>query len=122
MRSLRFFCFKCGQKLQIECDLFGHKFSCPTCSQIYLIDDNFAAADDRSARYMSLRGGISPRTSDEAAALPVAKVVKTPLLKGKIELPPEPAPPPPSSSELKPKGKKGLLHFSKQKPGAGKGK
>ena len=47
--SYTFQCHKCKLKMEIEEDLYGIKFDCPTCGQSYVVEPEVAVSEKSNA-------------------------------------------------------------------------
>ncbi len=78
--GFRFFCIKCGLKMEIADNLIAVAFPCPRCAKRYFIHKGYALDDDTSTHYFmkKIKQPLPPKPVEDEN-LRVAKVVPTAL-------------------------------------------
>ena len=85
--GFKFYCCKCGLKMEIAENLLGVKSPCPKCGKRFVVDSDYVMSpDDKSTQYYIKK--IKDTTAEQDKAnLPVAKVVSSKIMGMKPEAP-----------------------------------
>jgi len=86
--GFKFYCFKCGLKMEIAENLLGVKFPCPKCGKRFLIDSDYVMSPDDSSTQYYITKIKDATAAQDKASLPVAKVVSSKIMGMKSAPPP----------------------------------
>ena len=75
--GFKFYCIKCGLKMEIAENLIEVKFPCPKCGKKYFVDMGYINQDDTNTQYLLRKAKLKQdsKPSDDSASLRVAKVI-----------------------------------------------
>jgi len=78
--GFKFYCIKCGLKMEIAENLLGMKFPCPKCGKKFVIDPEYMSLDDTTTQYYvtKIREAVpeAPAAEDVQIGEPQLKVAK----------------------------------------------